>query len=203
MPRTGLTAQDLRAAAIDITVRRMREHGFDKVRLSDVAREMRVSHAALYAHFADKAALLDAVTQRWLDEVDLDLAGIAAAGTEPTQRIREWFVAMYRAKRERVRDDPELYRAFDGATALGKPFIIDHLRRVQAQLIELVAQTEGQLGGDGPERQAALLYEATMAFHHPKIMLAHGDEDREQLLDRILDVLLRGLGAKPDAAVAR
>ncbi len=53
MPRTGMTAQQIRAKAIDITLACMRKHGFEKVRLSDVAKDLGVSHPAHYAHFAD------------------------------------------------------------------------------------------------------------------------------------------------------
>ena len=52
--------------------------GVDKVRMSDVARDIGVTHAALYPHFADKAALLDAVTQTWLRSVDAAAAAAAA-----------------------------------------------------------------------------------------------------------------------------
>ena len=60
MPRTGLSPEKARQRAVEIAVARIRENGFVKLRLADVAREMGVSHAALYAHFRDKAALLDA-----------------------------------------------------------------------------------------------------------------------------------------------
>ena len=75
MPRTGLTASEIRQKAIDATMARMREDGFDKVRLTDIARELGLSHAALYAHFADRTALLDAVSEQWLSAIDTSRTG--------------------------------------------------------------------------------------------------------------------------------
>ncbi len=118
MPRTGRTAQETRTRAIDATLAHMRRHGFDRVRLSDVARDLGVSHAALYAHFADKAALLDAVTERWLAETRAALEEVRLRDGEPASGVENCFVTLYRLKRERVRRDPEAHRAFDVAARL-------------------------------------------------------------------------------------
>lgn len=195
MPRTGLTAEEVRTKAIDVTFDRMRRHGFDKVRLSDVGKDLGVSHAALYAHFADKAALLDAVSERWLAETEALLDAICRSDKQPLQKIHDWFVKLYRLKRERVMNDPELYRAFDVAAAMKKPFVVAHLAGIHQQLVGMIEEATGSLGTDSPQRQATLLYQATSAFHHPKLMVEHRGENRELLLKRLLQVLLTGLGA--------
>ena len=195
MPRIGLSAPTVRAKAIDITLAHMRRHGFDRVRLRDVASELGVSHVALYAHFADKAALLDAVTERWLDEVNAALAAIATSQSLPVDKIRAWFVTFYRLKRERVLRDPELYRAFDAAAQGQKPVIAAHLATLKAQLLALVEGAAGQLGSEGAHEKAALLFEATTSFHHPKLVAERCTEDREAVLLRILDIVLLGFAA--------
>lgn len=195
MPRIGMTAPVIRAKAIDITLAHMRRHGFERVRLSDVARDLGMSHAALYAHFADKAALLDAVTERWLNEVNATLEEICFLDKDPIEKIQAWFLKLYQSKRERVLCDPELYRAFDAAAALKKPFVVAHLATVNRQLLGLVEGAAGALGGNAPQRQATLLFEATSAFHHPKLVAEHFKENREPLLKRVLEALLIGMSA--------
>lgn len=64
MLRTRMTTQEPHTRAIELTLVRMRTNGVEKVRLRDVARKLGVSYTALYAHFADKAELLDAVTEQ-------------------------------------------------------------------------------------------------------------------------------------------
>ncbi len=195
MPRIGLSAPVVRAKAIDITLAQMRRHGFERVRLRDVAGELGVSHVALYAHFADKAALLDAVTERWLDEVGAALAAIGSSPNSPTEKIRAWFVTFYRLKRERILHDPELYRAFDAAAQGRKPVFAAHLATLKGQLVALVAGAAEQLGSDSAPDTAALLFEATTAFHHPKLMAERCGEDREAVLLEILDAMLLGIAA--------
>ena len=195
MPRTGKTAEETRASAIDTTLALIRKHGFEKVRLVDIAKELGVSHAALYAHFTDKAALLDAVTERWLSETNAVLDKVCRSQKDPRQKIQDWFVQMYQVKRKRVLYDPELYRAFDVAAATKKPYVIAHLAKVNQQLIELVKEASGTLGTDTPQRQATILFEATSAFHHPKLMGEHFKENREALLKRILNAVMVGMSA--------
>jgi len=193
MPRTGLTAEETRTRAVDLALAHMRRHGFDRVRLSDVARDLGVSHAALYAHFTDKAALLDAVTERWLEETRGVLDGVRQRSADPISKIEDWFVTLYRLKRERVLRDPEVYRAFDVAAALRKPFIVAHLTAIQEQLADLIKETEGALGSETPVSQAAFLYEALSSFLHPKLIAEHVEEDREPRLRRLLGIVLNGI----------
>ena len=49
MPRTGLTADQIKERAVEAALVRMREVGFEKVRLTEIAKELGVSHAALRA----------------------------------------------------------------------------------------------------------------------------------------------------------
>lgn len=53
---------DLRRALLEAAFRVAEERGVEAVTLRAVARQAGVSHAAPYHHFADKAALLDALT---------------------------------------------------------------------------------------------------------------------------------------------
>ncbi|WP_158080893.1 TetR/AcrR family transcriptional regulator [Pelomonas sp. KK5] len=190
-----MSAGEVRRKAIEATVARMRQHGFDKVRLSDVAKDLGVSHAALYPHFADKAALLDAVTHQWLDATDAALGAICESGKDPVVKIRAWFLKRYRLKRERVLQDPELYRAFNAASERRKPFVIAHLAEANRQLVGLLKEARGRLGPGSPQKQADLLVEAMAAFHHPKLVTEHLEEKREPQLKRVLDTLLAGMAA--------
>lgn len=202
MPRTNLTAQQMRSRAIDLALSRMRAHGFDKVRLSDVAKDMGLTHAALYAHFTDKAALLDAVAERWIGESDVTLEQVAQSPQQPLQKIEDWFVTRYRIKRDRALRDPELYRAFDTAASLKKPFVVAHLDTVTRQLVGLLREAASAAGATGAtdaaaQQQARLLFEAMAAFHHPRLVPEYLQDNREELLKQVLRAMLAGLGLAP------
>src|SRR5207237_539346 len=105
-----------------------------KVRLTDIAKELGVSHAALYSHFKDKTALLDAVSERWLLEIDENLEAVCHKPKEPTEKIFSWMLMLHRAKVAKVLHDPELYKAFDFSTSLQKPFVRRHMESMDTQL---------------------------------------------------------------------
>jgi AcrR family transcriptional regulator len=200
MPRTGLTAAELKRKAIEATMDAMRHYGFDKVRLTDIAKELGVSHAALYQHFADKTALLDAVSASWLSELDATLDAIRRkSAKEPTAKLEAWMLALHRAKLEKVLHDPELYKSFDLLAVAEKPYVKQHMATMSAQLTALVEEAiaKRRLKGVEPQQLSQIVWESMMAFHHPKLVAQHVGENREPLLKEVLASVLRGLGLKP------
>ncbi|MBP2659716.1 MAG: transcriptional regulator, TetR family [Firmicutes bacterium] len=195
MPRTGLTSEEIKEKALQITEEKIRHYGFEKFRLTDIAKELKVSHAALYNHFPDKAALLDAISERWLTRMDTILKLITQKKASPRQLIIEWFLKYHELKREKVLKDPEIFKTFNMAAELLKPFILKHLHNLNEQLLTLVekAIAAGQIRGKSPEKVVQILLEATVSFHHPRMVLDHKDEKRELLLHKLIEVLLDGL----------
>lgn len=188
MPRTGLTADELRDAALDAALLIMRDKGYGKTRMTDVARSLGVSHAALYGHFADKAALLEGVIARWLAEAEAEVAVALARPDPPREKIANWFLLRYRIKRQRALSDPEPYMAYVFASRGGTPFVAAHRARLHSELADLLAKAD--LGG---EAEAALLLEAMAAFHHPSLIAAWAQTDRAPVLLEVLEIVLRGL----------
>ncbi len=198
MPRTGLTAEQIKEKAIEATLVKMREVGFEKVRLTDIAKELRLSHAALYTHFKDKSELLDAVSQRWLLKLDETLEAVCRKRKDPCAKIHNWALTIHRAKLEKVRLDPELYNAFDLASQQLKPFVKLHLGNLHRQLLGLVneAIVKKRLNDADPEAMTKIIISAVMAFHHPRLVAHYIDEQREPLLHQVIDSVLKGLNLK-------
>jgi AcrR family transcriptional regulator len=195
VPKTGLTAVQIRDKAIDVAIAQMRRHGFEKVRLVDIAKDLGVSHAALYIHFADKAALLDAVSERWLKSLEAALECVCQKNKDPIAKIHEWFLKLYQMKREKVMNDPELYKAFKSAADQQKLIYKNHLAVMNHQLAEIVknATAQKKLIKHSIKKTVALLFEATTGFHNPTMIARHLNEKRENLLKEMLDVVLDGL----------
>jgi len=194
MPKTGLTSDQIKERAIACTIERMRKFGYEKVRLSEIAKDLGVSHAALYSHFTDKAALFDAVTERWLIDVDEKLAAHCDPSKDPLECIENWCVELHKAKREKVQFDPELYRAFNFCAQMEKPFVQNHIKTMQSHLLGLVERAISQklIKGDAREIVEQLL-NATMSFHHPVLVVNFISEDREEALRKLLQIFFRGL----------
>ena len=189
MPKLGLTPDEIRAKAIEISMEKIRTLGVDKLRLSDVAKSMGVSHAALYPYFDGKAALLDAVVERWLSKSESPLQDIADSAAPVEERIVDWFVTLYTIKRERVLGDSQLFTAFDLAVVRGTPAAGHHLARLKGQLAGMVEELNL---GPSTEEATSTLFFATGAFHHPGILSWMPDLDRTPELRLTLQAMLNG-----------
>jgi AcrR family transcriptional regulator len=197
MPRTGLTQEELKRAALDAAEAAIRRHGIERFRLVDVAEHLQVSHAALYKVFRDKSALMDAVSDRWLVDIEAQLQGIARRKGPAGRKLRDWFMRLHLLKLKKVKADPELYAAFDAAASRARPFIQRHLTVMQGQLEKILA--DGMASGDFARTRAKSMAQAlflgTAAFHHPRFVLEHMHEDRVPQLRKVLDLLLAGTSA--------
>ena len=91
-----LTREEILDAAEEV----LRRYGPAKANVVDVARALNVSHGSVYRHFPSKAALREAVAERWLESVAQPLDEITDA--------REWFDTLIATKRSRAQQDPEL-----------------------------------------------------------------------------------------------
>ena len=189
---------EIREKAIDIAIAHVRKFGFEKLRLTDIAREMDVSHAALYGHFANKAELFDAVSERWLKKIDENLDAICESDGDPCNLIHAWALSLHNAKLEKVRHDPELYKAFDYAVENQKDFIQRHLENIERQMDLLVSKAikKKKLRKADAKIMSSIIRESVAAFHHPKLVALCMNLKRDGLLKQTLDAVLIGLSLR-------
>lgn len=195
MPRTGLTQEELRSAALDAAEVAIRRFGIEKSTLIDVARQLGVSHSALYKLFPDKNSLMDSVSNRWLLNMESELESITNRKAAASKKIRAWFVRIHQLIRKRALNDPELFSAFEQAATNARSFIERHVQVTQNQLERLVGEgiTSVEFRKGNVKIIARILFDATLSFHHPTFVFENVDQDRIPELRKLLDLLLDGL----------
>lgn len=77
--RAGYHHGDLEEALVVAALSQVRERGTESVSLRQVAQAVGVSPSAAYAHFPDKTALLQAVGNRGMDELDARMLAVEQA----------------------------------------------------------------------------------------------------------------------------
>ncbi|MDB5040650.1 MAG: transcriptional regulator, partial [Candidatus Eremiobacteraeota bacterium] len=118
-----LTRDRIVAAAEDV----VRRFGPAKATVSDVARALGVSHAAVYRHVATKAELRDLVVGRCAEATMPPLRASAALPGPVPQRLRRLFDALIAVKRRRAADDPELFTAYRTLAADAESVVAAHI----------------------------------------------------------------------------
>ncbi len=98
-----------------------------------------MSHGSVYRHFASKAALRDAVTERWLAAISAPLAVVADEERPAPERLRRWLDLLVSSKRSKALDDPELFATYIELTADARDVVKAHVDTLVAQLARIIA----------------------------------------------------------------
>ncbi|MFF3109545.1 TetR family transcriptional regulator [Kitasatospora sp. NPDC057904] len=191
---TTLTAEQILTAAEDV----LRRFGPAKATVVDVARILGVSHSSVYRHFPSKAALREAVTQRWLDQAHFVLANISIEGGPAEERLHRWLVTLFAAKRKKALDDPQLFATY-------MVLVEENSGTVEAHIDTMVRQI-AQIVQDGMEKKdfklahilttARAVFEATAHFHDPAYAGEWSDSKANERFEALWTLILNGLRAR-------
>jgi AcrR family transcriptional regulator len=145
-----LTREEILQAAEDV----LRRHGPAKTNVVDVARALNVSHGSVYRHFPSKAALREAVAERFLKTTSDPL--------EDIEDPKEWFTTLMAIKRAKALEDPELFATYVALARESGDAVQHHVDTLIGQLTRII----------GDETTARALFDATARWHDPR----HADE---------------------------
>jgi AcrR family transcriptional regulator len=165
-----LTREKILEAAEDVP----RRFGPSKTTVVDVARALGVSHGSVYRHFPSKAALRDAVAERWLHRITDPLEAVVRGKEPAPERLRKWLGALMAAKRRRVLDEAELFATYVGLALGAREVIKAHVETLVDQIARIIA--DGMKSGAFTVKDAKVtarsVFDATARFHNP----AHAGE---------------------------
>ncbi|WP_042202388.1 TetR family transcriptional regulator [Paenibacillus camerounensis] len=185
---------------LDAAEQTLRRFGPDKTSVTDVAKLLGVSHGTLYRHFPSKAALREAVTERWLEEqIILPLAELAEPEeSDSLEQLRKYITRLSELKAHHAKQDGEMFKMYASVTEEASALIETHIARIIGQLSSIIrrGQEADQLSqAESASTLARALFYATARFHHP----AHAYEWQSSLigqdLKQLWELLARGLTA--------
>lgn len=194
-----MTPEPLTADRIlEATEEVLRRFGPGKATVVDVARALGVSHGSVYRHFPSKAALREAVTERWLARSHAALPAIAEdTGAPAPERLRRWLGALFAAKRAKAGDDPELFATYQVLVGEASAVVARHIDAMVGQLTRIIAQgvARGELRAADPAAAARAVWDATCRFHDPQYAADWRDARITAAFDAVRALVLAGLGA--------
>lgn len=183
-------------AILDAAEQTLRRYGPDKTSVVDVAKALQVSHGSLYRHFPSKAALREAVTERWLQRIAEPLQ-IIADGTDgsATDRLRLWTDTLIRAKRTYVLEDPEMFAMYASVTLEAVKIIDTHVNLLIGQIAQIMDQgmRAGEFKPGQPKSAAKAFFMATSLFHHPAHAYQWTSDGIEAAFESVWTLLLAGI----------
>jgi len=193
MREATLTREQILEAAEEV----LRRYGPAKTTVVDVARALDVSHGSVYRHFESKAALRDAVAERWLARIAAPLAAAAAEEGPAPIRLRRWLHLLAATKRERANSDPQLFATYMALVAEARTVVVVHVAGLMKQIESIIADgvASGEFAPADPPTAAQAVFDATVRFHKPLHAAEWAQPGMEARLDAVCELVLRGLGA--------
>lgn len=177
---------------LNATEKIIRRFGPDKANVSDVAKSLKVSHAAIYRYYSGKAALWNAVTERWLTRLHAPSNDILKEDSTADIKLYHLLENFVEAKRLSAINDPEMFANYI-KLAQSSMEVIEKIKKDGINQIEkIIAQgvTEGIFFAESSHQAAKSVYLATSVFIYPN---SFEDPERKQNIDSVVNMLLRGL----------
>jgi AcrR family transcriptional regulator len=187
----SLTREQILVAAEDV----LRRYGPAKANVVDVARTLGVSHGSVYRHFSSKAALRDAVTERWLESISAPLEAGANEDGPAAQRLRRWLDLLVSLKRTKALDDPELFATYIGLAAEAREVVNAHVDMLVGQLARIIRDgvARGEFDVEDPAAAARAVFDATSRFHNPAHAAEWPSPGTDAAFEGVRALVLRGL----------
>ena len=200
-PRRRLSAEERRESILDAANHVFGEHGFENVRIDDVATAAGISKALIYEHFGSKQELYGELMSRAaMDLVGLLVQAASAPGMEGPLRMENAAAAGFLW----VQENPHAFHMF--IRDVTDPEISaqqEALRRASVTAMADVMEMEPPETRAGVERrQTEQLAEMIVGgwYALAEWWLRHPDVPREELMTSMLGFMWLGLGQMQDGA---
>jgi len=180
------------------------EKGFDGASMQDLARAASMSAGNFYRYFPSKAAIVEALVQRSLEDAEMDFDRIRQSG-DPRKAVGETIRARIFGE---ACDQGPIWAEIQAA-AFRRPEIAALLERMETQIcrniVNLFAQIRGVSFGEAERhywshaRLVLLLVDGLMVMHTGKPSVAEQDR-REKVVSLVIDLIEKTVDQLPDVS---
>jgi len=170
----------------------IRRFGPEKANITDVAKLLKVSHAALYRYYNGKTDLWNAVIERWLSNLHASSNDILKEDKPADIKLFRLLEDFAEAKRRSAVNDPEMFASYLKLAQSSMDVIEKSIEDGINSIKEIIVQgiTEGIFFEEFPHQAAKSVYLATSVFIHPN---SFNDPNRKQDIESVVNLLIRGL----------
>jgi AcrR family transcriptional regulator len=173
---------DTRARIIETAEALFRRLGFAKTAVADIAGELGMSPANVYRFFSSKNAIVEAICQRCLSELDEKAWAVARSRASASVRVERLFLEIMKYHLENLIEEKRVHDIVLVAMENNWEAVRAHMERIRA-IIEVILRDgieSGEFERVEPHETSLLIKKAMVAFCHP-LMLAEGLQDGEDL----------------------
>ena len=196
-PFAKTKSEDTRARIMDTAEALFRRIGYAKTAVADIASELRMSPANVYRFFPSKTAIVQAICQRCLNELDEKAWAVARSKASASERLERLQLEILTYHKENLLEDQKVNDIVQVAMEESWDAIMAHKERIRS-VLELVLRDgidAGEFEPVDPRETSMHLFKACVGYCHP-VLIAQGlqeGRDLEAETRSLIHFLLRAI----------
>lgn len=203
----GSIKKDKEEAIFSAALKTIKEKGFHKARMSDIAKRAGISYGLVYHYFESKEDLFDAILNRWWQ----GLFGLLSRVRENSEPIKEKLAGIIRYFLDTYQKNPELVNIFiteiSRSTTNLTPVRLENFKAFMSSTEKIMQEGQDQevLRTDFKARYLTYIFLGALENFVSTMVLADqhiiGNPQKQRIAESILEVFLNG--AKQQESVER
>lgn len=185
-----LKPDDTRARIVETAFALFRRLGFAKTAVVDIASELGMSPANVYRFFPSKTAIVQAICQRCLGELENKIWAVARGRGSGTEKLQRLVLEVIAHQKENLLQEQKLNDIVLVAIEENWGAIQEH-KEVYRTAIELILRDgieSGEFEPVEPRETSGLVFRALVAYCHP-ILIAEAVRDGRNLETEATDFI--------------
>lgn len=196
-PQVKIKPDDTRARIVDAAETLFRRLGFAKTAVADIAADLGMSPANVYRFFPSKNAIVEAICQRCLAEVEDKAWAVARGRGSAADRMERLVLEVFAYHRDNFITEQRVHDMVLVAIELSWDTIKQHKQKLLAA-IELILRdgiAAGAFEPVDPHETAVLMMQSLIRYTHPLVIAdcLKDHDDIEGELRRSVRFLLRAV----------
>jgi AcrR family transcriptional regulator len=196
-PLVKTRSEDTRARIMDTAEALFRRVGYAKTAVADIASELRMSPANVYRFFPSKTAIVQAICQRCLKELDEKAWAVARSKASASERLERLQLEILAYHKENLLEEQKVHDMVMVAMEESWDAIMAHKERIRS-VLELILRDgidAGEFEAVDPRETSMHLFKACVGYCHP-VLIAQGlqeGRDLEAETRSLIHFLLRAI----------
>jgi AcrR family transcriptional regulator len=181
-PLVKTKPDDTRGRIVETADALFRRLGFAKTTVADIAAELKMSPANVYRFFPSKSAIVEAICQRCLGELDGKAWAVARSRGSAAERIERLFLEILAYHKENLLTDQRVNDIVLVAMEHSWDAIRVHQEAIRMVIEKILREgiEAGEFESVDPAETAGLMMRSMVRFCHP-VLLAQCLQDKEDV----------------------
>jgi AcrR family transcriptional regulator len=181
-PQPKLKPDDTRARIMESAEALFRRLGFAKTAVADIAADLGMSPANVYRFFPSKNAIVEAICQRCLSELEAKAWAVVRSKAPAAQRLELLFLTILAYNKENLLEEQRVHEVVLVAMEQNWQTIAVHLETMRTAIEVIVRDgvASGEFEPVDPRETADLIKRSMVVFTHP-ILIADCVEQHQDL----------------------